>query len=122
MVEASGIFDCPEVDPGKPEAFDFLKHSLFGYGEIRDGDTLKIEGQVGLQGTVAEVGQQIFDRLESNDNVTFLDRGEGRLSILFDEPLPSGIRVIEVNIYKSDDNKKDKDSVPGEQSDHKMVA
>lgn len=103
MSEATGAFVTPEVNPGDPGAFDFLKHALFDYEERRDesGETLYITGQVGLQETVAQVGEQIFEVFES-DKVMIYDGGEGRLSLLFDEPLPDGTTIVEITLRKAD--------------------
>lgn len=104
MMETSDIFLSPQMDPGEKEGFDFLKHALFSYQERWDDDkrTLHIEGQVGKQETPDEVAEQIFEIFEGED-VSFLDLGGGKLSLLFETPFGArGIRCIEITIKPAD--------------------
>lgn len=101
MMETSDVFMTPQMDPGEQESFAFLRHALFDYKEDRKGDTLYITGHIGKQETIGEVGQQIFDTFENDEHTVIHDGGDGRLSILFDEPVDNGLRCIEITILQA---------------------
>lgn len=108
MTETSGVFFTPEVDPGRPETLDFLRHALhFGYAERQEGDVLYIEGGIGVQEKVQDVERQVSEAFEKVDNAQIYnvcdeDGNECRLSIVFDEPKANGVRVIEIKIKQSE--------------------